>query len=113
MLAARRARTHHPHRVINAHPPRLETRTVPTRRIGVTALLILGTLLWTAFGLGLWAKRQALETDNWVDTSADLLEDEEIRSALAVFIVDRLYDSETVQARLEEALPPRLDGLAG
>jgi hypothetical protein len=86
---------------------------VPTRRIGVTALLILGTLLWTAFGLGLWAKRQALETDNWVDTSADLLEDEEIRSALAVFIVDRLYDSETVQARLEEALPPRLDGLAG
>jgi hypothetical protein len=99
--------------VIAAHPPHLETRTVPTRRIGVTALLILGTLLWTAFGLGLWAKRQALETDNWVDTSADLLEDEEIRSALAVFIVDRLYDSDAVQTRLEEALPPRLDGLAG
>ena len=74
---------------------------------------MVGTLLWTAFGLGLWAKRQALETDNWVDTSADLLEDEQIRSALGVFIVDRLYDSEAVQDRLEEALPPRLDGLAG
>ena len=35
----------------------------------------------------------------------DLLEDEEIRSALAVFIVDRLYDSEAVQERLE--WPPR------
>jgi hypothetical protein len=85
---------------------------VAARRIGVTALLILGTLLWTAFGLGLWAKRQALETDNWVDTSADLLRNEPIRTGLAYFIVDKLYDSEQVQAQLEKALPPRLDRLA-
>jgi hypothetical protein len=85
---------------------------VAARRIGVTALLVIGTLLWTAFGLGLWAKRQALDTNNWVDTSGDLLEDEQIRSALAFFIVDRLYDSEAVQTRLEEVLPPRLDRLA-
>jgi hypothetical protein len=84
-----------------------------SRRIGVVALLVVGTLLWTAFGLGLWAKRQALDTDNWVETSGDLLEDEEIRDALAVFIVDQLYDSEEVQGRLEEELPPRLQGLAG
>ena len=45
------------------------------RRIAVAALLVVGTLLWTAFGLGLWAQRQALE-DNWVETSGDLLEDE-------------------------------------
>ena len=83
------------------------------RRIAVTALLVVGTLLWTAFGLGLWAQRQALNTDNWVETSGDLLEDEEIRTALSVFIVDQLYDSEEVQARLEEQLPPRLQGLAG
>lgn len=83
------------------------------RRIGVTALLVVGTLLWTAFGLGLWAKRQALDTNNWVDTSDQLLENEPIRTALGVFIVDRLYDSESVQARLEKALPPRLEGLAG
>jgi hypothetical protein len=85
---------------------------VSARRIGVTALLILGTLLWTAFGLGLWAKRQALDTNNWVETSDQLLENEQIRSALAVAMVDRLYDSETVQARLEKVLPPRLDRLA-
>jgi hypothetical protein len=78
----------------------------------VTALLLVGTLLWTAFGLGLWAKRQALDTNNWVDTSDQLLENEQIRSALAFFVVDRLYDSATVEARLKEALPPRLDRLA-
>jgi hypothetical protein len=85
---------------------------VSGRRIGVTALLVVGTLLWTAFGLGLWAQRQALDTDNWVETSGELLENEEIRTALAVFIVDKLYDSQAVQDRLEEALPPRLEGLA-
>jgi hypothetical protein len=83
-----------------------------SRRIGVVALLVVGTLLWTAFGLGLWAKRQALDPDNWVETSGDLLEDEQIRSTLAFFIVDQLYDSRAVQDRLEEVLPPRLQRLA-
>jgi hypothetical protein len=86
---------------------------VSGRRIGVTALLVVGTLLWTAFGIGLWVQRQALDTDNWVETSSELLEDEQIREALAVFIVDKLYDSEAAQDRLEEVLPPRLEGLAG
>jgi hypothetical protein len=84
-----------------------------SRRIGVAALLVLGTLFWTAFGLGLWAQRQALDTNNWVETSDQLLENEQIRSTLAFFIVDQLYDSAAVQARLETALPPRLQGLAG
>jgi hypothetical protein len=82
------------------------------RRIAVAGLLVVGTLLWTAFGLGLWAQRQALDTDNWVETSGELLENEPVRSALAFFIVDQLYDSEAVQARLEEVLPPRLQRLA-
>jgi hypothetical protein len=84
-----------------------------SRRIGVAALLILGTLFLTTFGLGLWAKRQALDTNNWVETSDQLLENEQIRTALSVFMVDELYDSQAVQARLESALPPRLQGLAG
>jgi hypothetical protein len=83
-----------------------------SRSIGVAALLVLGTLFWTTFGLGLWAKRQALDTDNWVETSDQLLENENIRSTLAFFIVDQLYDSAAVQARLENVLPPRLEGLA-
>jgi hypothetical protein len=83
-----------------------------SRSIGVAVLLVLGTLFWTTFGLGLWAKRQALDTNNWVDTSAQLLENENIRSTLAFFIVDQLYDSAAVQARLEKVLPPRLQGLA-
>jgi hypothetical protein len=83
------------------------------RRIGVAALLVVGTLLWTVFGVGLWAERQVLDTEQWVETSGNLLEDEEVRNALGLFVVDRLFDSDEVEARLEEALPPQLDRLAG
>jgi hypothetical protein len=82
------------------------------RRIGVAALLVIATLLTTAFGFGLWAKRQALEKENWVDTSGALLEDEEIRTAVGLFIIDRLYQSDEVAARIAEVLPPRLVPLA-
>jgi hypothetical protein len=83
-----------------------------SRSIGVAVLLVLGTLFWTAFGLGVWANRQALNTDNWVETSDQLLENDQIRSTLSFFIVDQLYDSQAVEARLEEVLPPRLVRLA-
>jgi hypothetical protein len=82
------------------------------RRIGLASLLVAGTLCWTAFGLGLWAQRQLLDSDNWVDTSGQLLEDEAIRGALAGHLVDALYQDATVEQRLEETLPPPLDQLA-
>ena len=82
------------------------------RGIAVGALLVIGTLLWTALGLGVWANRQVLDTDNWVDTSGKLLEDEDIRTAIGLFIVDRLYNSDEVATEIEKVLPPRLDPLA-
>jgi Short C-terminal domain len=83
------------------------------RKVGIAALLIVGTLLWSAFGFALWAQRQALDTDNWVETSGNLLENEDVRDAVGLFIVDQLFQSAEVEARIEEALPPELDRLAG
>jgi hypothetical protein len=82
------------------------------KRIGAATLLVLATIFWTAGAFGVWAQRQALDTDNWVDTSSAMLEDEQIRNALAVAFVDRLYDTSAVEERLRETLPPRLDRLA-
>ena len=82
------------------------------RRIGAATLLVVGTLLWSAAILGVWAQRQALNTDNWVSTSDRLLENDQVRNALAVAIVDRVYDADAVQQRLRDSLPPRLDALA-
>ena len=83
------------------------------RKAGIAALLAVGTLIFIGFGVGVWAERQLLDTDEWVDTSAELLENEDVRIALGGFIVDRLFDSEEVQGQIEEVLPPRLDPLAG
>jgi MFS family permease len=83
------------------------------RGIAVAVLLGVGTLLWAAAGFGVWAHRQALDTDNWVDTSTALLEDDEIRTAVGLFIVDNLYDSDAVASRIQDALPPQFAPLAG
>lgn len=82
------------------------------RRIGAATLLVVGTLLWTAAIFGVWAQRQALNTDNWVATSSRLLENDQIRTALAVTLVDRLYDTDAVTQRLRDTLPRRLQPLA-
>ena len=76
-------------------------------------LFALGTLVIFVGSLTVWVKRQALDTDAWVDTSSQLLEDDEVRMALSVYIVDQLYASADPQAVLEERLPTNLQGLAG
>ncbi len=82
------------------------------RQIAIGVLLAVGTLLTVGTCFGVWAQRQALDGDEWVDTSGRLLENEPIRTALGLYLVDRLYDTDAVETRLEGVLPPRLDPLA-
>jgi hypothetical protein len=84
-----------------------------TRTILVWVLFALGTLVLFVGSLAVWVKRQALDTDAWVETSANLLENDEVRGALSVYIVDQLYANADPQAVLEERLPDNLQGLAG
>ncbi|HXV35127.1 MAG TPA: hypothetical protein VD769_14055 [Gaiellaceae bacterium] len=84
-----------------------------TRSILAWVLFALGTLVVLVGSLTVWVNRQALNTDSWVETSANLLEDDEVRMALSVYIVDQLYDNADPQAVLEERLPDNLQGLAG
>lgn len=86
----------------------------PTRRRGLPlALIVVASLLAFLGTFALWANRQLLDTGNWTDTSSELLEDDEIREQVSIFLVDRLYANVDVEARLAEALPPRLQPLAG
>jgi hypothetical protein len=89
------------------------TRRSRTRGIAVTTMLIAGTLLMIGAGIGIWAQRQALDTDNWVDLSSELIENEPIRTAVGLYLVESLYDSDQVKQRLETTLPPALQPLAG
>ena len=59
-----------------------------------------------------WIERQALDTDEWVATSEQLLEDEEIQAALSAFLSEELQSNVDVKAAVEERLPPQLQPLA-
>jgi hypothetical protein len=77
------------------------------------ALVVVGSLVLFLGVFAVWAARQALNTDDWVETSTELLEDAEIQAAVEVFLVDALFDNVDVQGELEGVLPPRLKPLAG
>lgn len=84
-------------------------------RVRKTALLlvVLGSIALLLGLFAIWAARQALNTDDWVDTSTQLLEDEEIQAAVETFLVDELFAVVDVEAELAGVLPPRAKPLAG
>lgn len=79
----------------------------------VPALVVLGAVLTVFAVLSVWVERQALETDEWVKTSEELLEDEEIEAALSAYLVEELQANVDVKAALEQRLPPQAQPLAG
>jgi hypothetical protein len=76
------------------------------------ALIVLGTILAFAAIFSIWVNRQALNTDNWVDTSTHLIQNEEVRSQLSDYLANQLVANADLAGELEEALPPRLAPLA-
>ncbi len=84
-----------------------------TRSILMWVLIVVGTLILLVGSLTVWVKRQALDTNAWTDTSGQLLQNNDVRQALSVYIVDQLYQNGAVEARLQDRLPPNLSGLAG
>ncbi|MGH2993255.1 MAG: SHOCT domain-containing protein [Solirubrobacterales bacterium] len=89
------------------------TGTARTRRRISIALIVLASVIGFFSVFALWAKRQALETDTWTETSGELIENEEIEDALSDFLVAELFDNVDVQAQIEKRLPPEAKGLAG
>jgi len=79
----------------------------------VRALVVLGSVLAFLSVFAIWTERQALNTDDWVNTSGRLLENDTIRSALADYLVDQLYENVDVRKELEEKFPEDLKDLAG
>ena len=83
------------------------------RRLAVWALVVLGALCIFISTISVWVRDIALDPDEWANTSSQLLQSEDVRNVLSVYIVDQAYSASDAQARLEEALPERLKPLAG
>lgn len=83
------------------------------RRRTVKALVALGALLAFLSVFAIWVERQALNTDDWTQTSGRLLENEQIRTAVGDYLVDQLYENVDVEQELGDILPGDLKDLAG
>ena len=90
-----------------------ESPTKSAHRKTVAALIGVGTLLAIVAIFSIWANRQALNTDNWVNTSDKVLQDPVVRQELADYMSAQLFANVDVQAELSKKLPPRLQILAG
>jgi hypothetical protein len=83
------------------------------RRRFVRVLVVLGSLLAFLSVFAIWTERQALNTDDWVETSGRLIQNETIRQALGDYLVDQLYENVDVEKELSEKLPGDTKDLAG
>jgi len=83
------------------------------RRRWVKALVALGSLLAFLSVFAIWVERQALNTDDWVQTSDKLIQDRTIRAALSDYLVDQLYANVDLEKEFEEKLPGETKEFAG
>ena len=91
----------------------MSATTQHRHRILVGTLFVLATVIGIVTVLAVWVNRQALNTDNWTDTSSQVLADEHVQNALAAYTVNQLFSSGAVQAQVKAALPAQFQGLAG
>ncbi|MBS1891382.1 MAG: hypothetical protein JST59_08815 [Actinobacteria bacterium] len=75
-------------------------------------LVIAGTVVALLAIFSIWANRQLLNTDNWVSTSDRLISNEKVDERLANYLAEEVFTGERLEAKLEEALPPKLAPLA-
>jgi hypothetical protein len=75
-------------------------------------LVVIATVIALVSALNVWVKRQALNSDNWANASSRLLENDQVRSALSIYLVNQIYQNVDVAQALEQRLPPRAKGLA-
>ncbi|MDX6610021.1 MAG: hypothetical protein QOF85_1946 [Solirubrobacterales bacterium] len=74
---------------------------------------MLGSFLAFLSVFAIWTERQALNTEDWVDTSGRLIQNPTIREAVGNYLVDQLYENVDVEKELSEILPGETKELAG
>ncbi len=92
-----------------------ETTEAPERAhsVLVHVLIVLGAVILLVTTVNVWVDRAALNTDNWVDASDELLADPEVRTAISTYVVDQLYANVNVAEQLTDLLPGDFSRLAG
>ena len=76
------------------------------------SLIVIASLVLILSITANWVQRETLNTDEVVNTTDEILEDEDVQQALATYTVDQLYANVDVQAEIEKKLPSAAQPLA-
>lgn len=83
------------------------------RFVVAMVLVVLGAIIALVSTATVWVRRQALDNAAWNDTSARMLQNDDIRQALSQYLVDRAFEQTSgVRGQIAGALPAPLKPLA-
>src|SRR5437762_3328484 len=82
------------------------------RSIAVWALIVVASVISLVSILTVWVDRQMLDNNSWRRATEQVVNDPEVRHALATRLVNGVYANTDVAASLEQRLPANLKGLA-
>jgi hypothetical protein len=82
-------------------------------RVVIPILLTLGVIIGFFACFAVWVNRQVLNTNNWTNTTGELLAHEKVQVAVSTYAVNQLFDSVNVAEQLKSGLPTQLQGLSG
>jgi hypothetical protein len=79
----------------------------PRRHSGLLALfLVLAVVLTLGAVVAIWLDRQALSNSGWSDTSVNVLENPQVRTAVSAELVTQLFQRARVDERLQDTAGP-------
>jgi hypothetical protein len=82
-------------------------RAVRTRGVVAVALVVVTSILVTVSVTAVWARRNALNTDRYVQTIGPVAQDVRVQRALARYITDQAMSAIDPEELFKEALPER------
>ncbi len=88
-------------------------RRLSWRRVLSPLLTVLASIVLFVSVLAIWIDFSALDTDEFTETSSEILADPDVQEVLAPYLVDQIFSSLDVRSSLEGVLPGPLGRLAG
>jgi hypothetical protein len=81
-------------------------------RIAVWSLIVLASVVLVISIIASWVQRQVMDTNEFKNTTDQILQDADVQQALATYTVDQLYTNVDVQGQIQKELPSAAKPLA-
>ncbi|HEX3262649.1 MAG TPA: hypothetical protein VHR37_03225, partial [Solirubrobacterales bacterium] len=78
----------------------------------VWALVVLASLVLVVSIIANWVQREVMDTNQFKNTTDQILADPDVQNALAIYTVDQLYANVDVQGQIQKELPSAAKPLA-